>query len=206
MSHSTSSSHTIRGSVGRPSQILDRARLFKAQRLIAVYEEDSTNVEIAVSACALSRASRPSTAPPLDCHAQVSDVDLRDSLRRHHLPVQDGRCRVHFFDFFDDAAREVLLEQLPLDHDGVGEADPRQVHLVIVGLGARFGVPLLRQYRAIQELNQAGGIVDLRRNGAELEVVAVYLSRVEGNRATDETLLQLAVIAERLRERAGLLS
>lgn len=122
--------------VGRPSLLLERARLSKAKRLIAVYEEDSTNVEIAVRACALSRTSRPSTAPPLECHAQVSDVDLRDSLRRHHLPVQDGRCRVHFFDFFDDAARDVLLIQLPLDHDGISEADPRQVHLVIVGLGA----------------------------------------------------------------------
>lgn len=122
--------------VGRPSSLLERARLLKAARLIAVYEEDSTNVEIAVSACALSRTSRPSTAPPLDCHAQVSDVDLRDSLRRHHLPVQDGRCRVHFFDFFDDAARDLLLMQLPIDHDGIGQADPRQVHLVIVGLGA----------------------------------------------------------------------
>jgi hypothetical protein len=122
--------------VGRPSLLLDRARLTKAKRLIAVYEEDGANVEIAVRACALSRASRPSTAPPLECHAQVSDVDLRESLRRHHLPVQDGRCRVHFFDFFDAAARDVLLTQLPLDHDGVSQADPRQVRLVIIGLGA----------------------------------------------------------------------
>lgn len=122
--------------VGRPSLLLERARLSQAKRLIAVYEEDSTNVEIAVMACALSRASRPSTTPPLECHAQVSDVDLRDSLRRHHLPVQDGRCRVHFFDFFDDAARDALLVRLPLDHDGIGQGDPRQVHLVIVGSGA----------------------------------------------------------------------
>lgn len=128
--------HRVIVIVGRPSLLLEQARLSRATRLVAVYEQDSVNVEIAARACALSRISRRGTAPPLHCHAQVSGVDLRDSLRRHHLPVQDGRCRVRFVDFFDDAARDVLLMPVPIDHDGVAEADPRQVHLVIVGFGA----------------------------------------------------------------------
>ncbi len=123
--------------VGRPLSLLERAGLARAARIIVAGEVDGDNVELALRAVVLSHAARSASLPPLNCHVQVGDVDLRDALRRRQLPGTDGRCVVRFFDFFEHAARDVLLNQgqLPLDHHGISATDPRQVHLIIIGFG-----------------------------------------------------------------------
>ena len=119
--------------VGAPSAVLPRARLETAESLIAIFENDTANIEIAVHASSMTM--REPRLRPLRCHVQVRDVDLRQSLRQLH-PARKGLSEIRFFDFFSDSARDVLLNRLPLDHGGVTEHDPRQVHLIIVGFGA----------------------------------------------------------------------
>jgi len=122
--------------VGPATELLRHSRLSRAQRVISVYDDDGSNVEIASKVHALSSESRPPNAPVLECFAQIADVDLRETLRLQHLMVEHARCDVRFFDVFNDAARNILLEQLPLDHEGIRAGDTRQVHLIIVGFGA----------------------------------------------------------------------
>jgi hypothetical protein len=64
----------------------------------------------------------------------LSDVDLRSSLQTV-FAKGDGGVTLRFFDLFDLEARRLLREDLPLDGRGIAEDDPRQAHLVILGLG-----------------------------------------------------------------------
>jgi hypothetical protein len=120
--------------VGRPSALLEPARLAQAAKLVAICGDDSLNVEIAARARTIPRS--PEWPAVLQCQVQISDVDLRGTMRQHRLLASSETCVVRTFDYFSDAARDVLLNRLPLDHDGIAAGDPRQVHLAIVGFGS----------------------------------------------------------------------
>lgn len=120
--------------IGRPSALLERARLGQAATLVAMCGDDSLNVETAARARTLSRSREWPVA--LECQVQIGDIDLRDTVRQNRLLSPSDTCVVHTFDYFSDAAREVLLNRLPLDYDGINADDPRQVHLAVVGFGS----------------------------------------------------------------------
>ncbi len=120
--------------------VLRQARVHMAARLVAICGEDGTNVEIAVRARQLiEQADRRHS--PLKCYVQLSDAALGRSVRQSRvLGGLGAACDLRVFDIYESQVR-ALLEQHPLDRDGIGAEDPRQVHLVIVGFG-RLGESL----------------------------------------------------------------
>lgn len=127
------------GAAGDPL-VLQQARAHSARQLVAMGGDDGANVEVAVRVMQLlSTNSR--RGPALECYVQVSDLDLRTSFQRNKVLKTHGTpARVHFFDAYESMARMLLVEQ-PIDHDGIREDDPRNVHLIIVGCG-RMGQAL----------------------------------------------------------------
>jgi len=123
-----------------PSTLL-KARVSNASHVIVLTQEDSKNIAIADEIRKLiPKREGPcncTSKPLVKCFVHLSDVDARTSLMSS--PAFGGACRspIRFFDLFDAAARKLLLDaaQMPLDHGGITKADPRQVHLVILGFG-----------------------------------------------------------------------
>jgi hypothetical protein len=115
--------------------ILNLAGIGRARQVFALCPEDSTNCEIAAQVRRFRAQSPDSTqAQPLLCHVHLSDVDLRSSLQTV-FARGDGGVTLRFFDLFDVEARRLLREDLPLDGSGITKDDPRQAHLIILGLG-----------------------------------------------------------------------
>lgn len=127
----------ITGDVNDPA-VLKAAGLARASELWALCPEDSVNCETAVQAGRLlAAAARRRT--PLQCNVHLSDTDLRVELQQYAALAAKGvPLTLRFFDLYDFEARRVLRDELPIDHDGIGAADPRQPHLVILGF-ARMG-------------------------------------------------------------------
>jgi hypothetical protein len=122
---------------------LAKAHVQAAKRIIALSSDDNTNVQIAVEIRKLVHDKVPHASGPVDCFVHLADVDLRTSLQRT-TSFCDQCCQVRFFDLYDAAARQLLLEPLqlpaksyykPLDQGGILKNDPREVHLVILGFG-----------------------------------------------------------------------
>ncbi len=122
---------------------LARARIQTARRIIALSSDDNTNVQVAVEAKKLIHENTAGSSEPVECFVHLADVGLRASLHRTS-PFEDQRYRMRFFDLFDAAARQLLLEPLhlstassyrPLDQGGISKDEPREVHLVILGFG-----------------------------------------------------------------------
>lgn len=127
----------VTGDVNDPA-VLKSAGLARASELWALCAEDSVNCETAVRAREILAQVSPRRTP-LACNVHLSDIDLRVELERYASQAAQGvPLSLRFFDLYDFEARRVLLEDLPIDHDGVLPDDPRQVHLVILGF-ARMG-------------------------------------------------------------------
>lgn len=130
----------IMGELADPATLI-KARVYRASHVIALSEEDSTNIAIAdeVRKLILKRECRShsNTQPIVKCFVHLSDVDARTSLRASAAFGGVCRCPIRFFDLFDAAARKLLLDadQMPLDQGGIGKDDPRHAHLVILGFG-----------------------------------------------------------------------
>lgn len=123
----------ITGDATNPD-VLNHARIEQAATLIAVCPDDGTNCETAALACRLRAQSKPGV--PLLCQVQLTDTDYRSKLQEAMAHRRDaGRVTLQFFDVFDPEARHVVIRDLPLDHDGIGPAETRSAHLVIIGFG-----------------------------------------------------------------------
>jgi voltage-gated potassium channel Kch len=146
--------HVLTGDATNPD-ILKTARVNYAQSLIALCPEDSTNCDIAALACRL-RVDSPHVASPLQCRIQVSDAEARKTLDELLTRGEaQGKTVVRFFDSFDPEARQLLVHDLPLDHDGIKAGDKRQVHLIILGFG-RMGRTLAIRAAQLGVFAQAG--------------------------------------------------
>jgi hypothetical protein len=128
----------VTGELADPATLV-KARVYWASHVLALTEEDNTNIAIAyeVRKLILQKTCRCNKQPLVNCFVHLSDVDARTSLRASAAFGGICNCPIHFFDLFDAAARELLLgaNQMPLDRGGIGKDDPRQVHLVILGFG-----------------------------------------------------------------------
>jgi hypothetical protein len=141
--------------------VLESAGLRRASELWALCAEDSVNCETAVRAGEIL-TQVPPRRTPLACNVHLSDIDLRVELGRHAgQAARGGPLRLRFFDLYDFEARRVLLEDLPIDHDGVRPGDPRQVHLVILGF-ARMGRSLAVRAAKLGHFANATRNPDLR--------------------------------------------
>ena len=113
------------------ASLLQRARLGQARNLVAVTENDLTNVEIALRAQAL----RPD--PGLRCFVHLFDLPLGEVFRAHRLfrdVPQSRSVELHVFNVYENGAR-LLLRHCPLERDLGGPDDARTVHLIVVGFG-----------------------------------------------------------------------
>lgn len=126
--------HVMTGDAANPD-ILCAARIERAESLIAICPDDSTNYDIAANTSRL-RAAMNESVTPLQCRIQAGDMEVRAALQ--NLLVQKNVAAgvvIHFFDSFDPEARRLLSCGLPIDHDGMKPDDKRQVHLIILGFG-----------------------------------------------------------------------
>ena len=118
--------------------VLKAAGLARASALYAVCGEDSTNCEIAAQAGSILKETggRASGDGMFQCHVHIGDIDLRDELQQfQQLEQARTGSNVRFFDLFDYDARKLLLERLPIDHDGIAVDSPRRAHLILLGFG-----------------------------------------------------------------------
>lgn len=96
--------------------------------------DDGANHKTAAPICHL-RSEGTTGGRNLSCHVHLGDADLR-TIRQQTLAGcrETTRVKLQFFDVFDSKARRRLVHDLP-DHAGVRPNEPRQVHLVILGIG-----------------------------------------------------------------------
>jgi hypothetical protein len=124
----------------RDRQMLRRARVGRANHLIAVCAEDGVNAEIAVRARELVK-NRKGAA--LSCLVHVGDPVLCTLLRMQEIGRRaEPAFRLDFFDVFESGARTLLSEHPPWGLQT--SSDTRQGHMVVVGLG-RLGLSLVLQ-------------------------------------------------------------
>lgn len=126
------------------AELLGQARIEHARLLVAVCGDDGTNVEVAIRAYELKRASKSGSGPVLECHVHIVEPDLRALFKEHRVVSDTGdRFRLVLFNIYDSSAR-LLLHRHPLDRERIGPDDPRTVHLLIIGFGF-MGESLLLQ-------------------------------------------------------------
>jgi voltage-gated potassium channel Kch len=106
----------------RERAVLSTARLRRARHLV-VTTEDAIALEVLVVA---KDQVAGHEGPALDCLAHSTDAEVCALLQRQMLEsARDGRFRVDFFNYYDQAAR-LLLRREPPDAD----------YVVVVGAGA----------------------------------------------------------------------
>ncbi len=112
---------------------LKQARVYCAREAFVITPADETNVRIATE---IRRLSRDKNNSQMECFVHLENIHLRERLQRlsGKTAAEDHGGTLKFFDVFDNEARKILLE-LPLDGDGIGNSDPRTVHVVILGFG-----------------------------------------------------------------------
>jgi len=110
-------------------EILQKARVHKAQYLVAVCENDGDNAEIAVNARALVSDAQNRV---LTCLVHITNPRLCTLLKEREIMSQKVHSfRMEFLNVFESGARQILKE-----FPGFGEsARSSRSHLLIVGLG-----------------------------------------------------------------------
>ncbi len=116
-------------------ELLRRAKVHTARRLISVCGDDGTNAEVGVRASQLTPTRRRKT---LQCVLHITNPQLCALLRERE--IESGRIdgfRLDFFNVFDAGARTLLNEHPPFR-----EALAHPPHVLVVGLG-RMGENVL---------------------------------------------------------------
>jgi len=140
-------------------EVLEKARVHRAQCLISVCGDDGTNVEIAVHTNRLVRLkpkwpvvrdlaqAGSKTAQPWEewasdpydqddrvrCFAHIIDLDLRNLLKDRFASRQGDPIELRFFNIFESGARAILEHNPP---DVFADPDPTvPVHILVVGFG-----------------------------------------------------------------------
>ena len=119
--------------------ILRRAAVTRARQVVAVCDDEQTNVAIAARLGELlaTPGVRRNSPDPLECWIFLPDTRLRRVFQHERLfPYVGGAYRVNVggLDLFSVAARQAFARS-PLDFERISATDPTVVHLVIVGFG-----------------------------------------------------------------------
>lgn len=129
---------TVLAGDARSEQILKKAGLPRANRLLAVCKNDSDNIEIALQAREIVVGSRRKAARPLICHVHIIDMKLAELFKQHKIfTCTQDPFEARIFSYYENSARDLLIRH-PLELR-VGEARASAmaaaVHLVVVGFG-----------------------------------------------------------------------
>ena len=130
----------------RSEPLMRKARVDRAQRVIAVCKNDSDNIEIALQSRQLVLEARRDVRTPLICHVHIIDLKLAEMFRHHKIfACASDPFEARIFSFYENSARELLMRH-PLDvAQPCHENDvPPGVHLLIVGCG-QMGESVLLQ-------------------------------------------------------------
>ncbi len=126
---------------------LSHAAVDRASKIIAVCDDEQTNVAIAATVGELlagrrsageSSKKKSGDACCLECWIFITDPRLRQTFQLDQLFPHTGehyQVNVRGLDLFELAARQVL-RRVPLDYERINPADSTIVHLVIVGFGS----------------------------------------------------------------------
>lgn len=122
----------LRGSGGN-ADAMAQAGLARAARLVCLTGDDRINIGMALAAAEMLPVER--SAEPLEIHAHVADVGLRNILQRNQLLDlrNDRRHRIRLFNCHASRARLTFAEN-PLEGDSQGGLH-RDVHLLVGALG-----------------------------------------------------------------------
>ena len=130
----------------RSKPLMRKARVDRAQRVIAVCKNDSDNIEIALQARQAVLDAKRDVRSPLICHVHIIDLKLAEMFRHHKIfACASDPFEARIFSFYENSARELLMRH-PLDvaqpcHEN---EIPPGVHLLIVGCG-QMGESVLLQ-------------------------------------------------------------
>lgn len=119
---------------------LQRAAVARARQVIAVCDDEQTNVAVAAAIGELlgKGAHRRNSLGALECWMFVPDARLRQVFQQHKLFPNTGpnyRVNVRGLDLFELAARQAFARS-PLDFERIAPEDSTVVHLVILGFGS----------------------------------------------------------------------
>lgn len=125
----------LEGNAIDPAQ-LRRARVGRAEFLVAACQDDHTNVAIAALVGQLVQPQKKRVRP-LVCRALIRDPKLRALMSDESLfPNTGSSYRVNFSDLgFEDTAARQAFRRYPLDFEPIREKDETVVHLVVIGFG-----------------------------------------------------------------------
>jgi TrkA family protein/RyR domain-containing protein len=114
---------------------LRRARVGRADFLIAACEKDQTNVAIASLAGQFAQGDK--RVAPLVCRLMIQEPRLRAALSSEtYFPNTGNAYRVNFNDLdLEDTAARQALRAYPLDFEPIREKDETVAHLVVIGFG-----------------------------------------------------------------------
>jgi hypothetical protein len=123
------------------AEVLRRARVARARRLLAVCGDDGVNAAVAVHVLELCRGR---ATRPLDCVIHIVDDNLCRLLREQELRG-DAECgvRVEFFNAYERGAHLLLRHHPPFDAAAATAVDSAP-HVVVVGCGG-LGSSLVTQ-------------------------------------------------------------
>jgi len=116
--------------------VLRKARVGRAELLVAACDADHTSVAVAAAVAPLVAGAHRRT--PLVCRLLIRDGATRAMLAAHPFfshAAAGYRVNVSDLDYCDTAARQALRRH-PLDHRPVRAADATVVRLAVVGCGA----------------------------------------------------------------------
>jgi hypothetical protein len=109
-------------------EMLRRARIEAARRLIAVCGDDGVNAEVGIKSAQLAAYRK---GPTLSCVLHITNPQLCGLLREREIESgQIDRFRLEFFNIFDTGARALLREYPPFEKGAAGVP-----HVLVVGLG-----------------------------------------------------------------------
>lgn len=132
----------------RNSKVLRRARVTRAEYIVAVTGADDTNAEVAI------RASEhaPDQGSALTCLAHIQDPELCALLRSEELAAEhEAGYRLDFFNIYEQGARALLDDHPPF------RSDTQEPHVAVIGLTPLGQAVIVEAARQWWSLPDAGG-------------------------------------------------
>jgi hypothetical protein len=118
---------------------LRKAAVDRAKQVIAVCDDEQTNVAIAaeVGEILAKSKTRPPSLGALECWIFIPDVQLRETFHENQVFPHSSvnyRVNVRGLDPFEIASRKVFARS-PLDFERIQSNDATVAHLIIIGFG-----------------------------------------------------------------------